>query len=104
MLHLDEIDASKGIDVNKTSSSKERDICQYWFFWNYSCKFQSDVCNKCHDLLMMSMSLCNISISNIKVSDYCSIFILISKADAINLMQNADLTEKKQRIIKWNIF
>ena len=32
MLHLDEIDASKGIDVNKTSSSKERDICQYWFF------------------------------------------------------------------------
>ena len=21
-----------GIDVNKASSSKERDICQYWFF------------------------------------------------------------------------
>ena len=49
---------------------------------------------------MMSMSLSNISISNINVSDYCSIFILISKAEAINLMQNADLTEKKQRIIK----
>ena len=49
---------------------------------------------------MMSMSLSNIAISDIKFSDYCCISILISKAEAINLMQNADLTEKKQKFIK----
>ena len=32
MLHLDRIDVSEGIDVNKTSTSKECDICHYWFF------------------------------------------------------------------------
>ena len=33
MLHLDRIDVSEGIDVNKTSTSKECDICHYWFFF-----------------------------------------------------------------------
>ena len=40
---------------------------------------------------MMSMNLSNIAILNIKASDYgCG----ISKNEAINLMQNTDLTEK----------
>ena len=29
MLYLDRIDVSEGIDVNKTSASKECDICHY---------------------------------------------------------------------------
>ena len=29
MLYFDRIDASEGTDVNKTSTSKECDICQY---------------------------------------------------------------------------
>ena len=28
-----------GIDVNKTSASKECDICHYWYFLNYCFKF-----------------------------------------------------------------
>ena len=43
---------------------------------------------------MMSMNLSNIAISNIKGSDYHCIISLISKNEAINLMQNANLTEK----------
>ena len=31
MLEYDRIDISEGIDVNKTSLSKECDICHYWF-------------------------------------------------------------------------
>ena len=42
----------------------------------------------------MSMNLSNIAILNIKGSDYCFIISLIGKNEAINLMQNADLTEK----------
>ena len=29
--HNDQIDASEGIDVNKTSASRECDLCHYWF-------------------------------------------------------------------------
>ena len=43
---------------------------------------------------MMSMKLCDIAILNIKDSDYCCIISLISKNDAMKLMQNYDLTEK----------
>ena len=43
---------------------------------------------------MMSINLSSIAISNIKCSDYRCIISLISKNEAINLMQNADLTEK----------
>ena len=94
MLYYGRIDVSKGIDVNKTSASKECDICHYWYFLNYSFKFQPNVCNRCHDLLMMSVNLSDIAILNIKGSDYRCIISLISKNEAINLMQNVDSTEK----------
>ena len=40
------------------------------------------------------MNLSNIAILNIKGSDYHYIISLISRTQAINLMQNADLNEK----------
>ena len=57
MLSYDAIDMSEGIDVNKISTSKECDVCHYWYFLTYSFKFQANVCSRCHDLLMMSMNL-----------------------------------------------
>ena len=63
---------------------------------NLSFKFQPNVCNRCHDLLMMSMNRSDIAILNIKGSDYRSHISLISKNEAINLMQNPDLTEKSE--------
>ena len=70
MLYFDKINVSEGIFINKTSASKECYICYYWYFLNYSFKFHPNVCNRCHDLLMMSMNLSNIAILNIKGSDY----------------------------------
>ena len=52
MSHYDRIDVSEGIDVTKTSASKECDICHYWYFLNYSFIIQSNVCNSHHDLLI----------------------------------------------------
>ena len=89
MLYFDRIDVSEGIDVDKTNVSKECDICHYWYFLNYSFKFQPNVCNRRHDLLTMSMNLNDIAILNIKGSDYRCIISLIRKNEAINLMQNA---------------
>ena len=65
MLYHDRIDVSKEIDVNKTNKSKECDICHYWYFLDKGFKFQPDVCNGSHDLLMISMKLSDIAILNI---------------------------------------
>ena len=104
MLYFDRIKVSEGIDVNKNSASQECDIWHYWYFLNYSFKFQPNVYNRCHDLLMMSMELSNISILNIKGSDYHCIISLISKNEVINYIKNVDLTQNKQNVIKHKKF
>ena len=43
MLYYNKIDISDGIDVNKTSASKESDICYYWYFLKKGFKFQQYV-------------------------------------------------------------
>ena len=86
MLYYDKIDFSEGTDVNKTSASKECNVCHYFYFLNYSFKFQLNVCNRCHDLLTMSVNFRDIAILNIKGSDYHCIISLISQNEGINLM------------------
>ena len=92
MLHYDRTDVSEGTDFNK-NASRECDVSHYSYFLNYSFKFQPNVCNRCHDLLMMSINLSDIAILNIEGSDYRCISSLIGKNHVINLLQNADLTE-----------
>ena len=74
-MYYDRIDVLEGID--KTSALKECDIWHYWYFLNYSFKFQANVYNRCHDLLMMFVNLSDIAILNIKGSDYHCIISLI---------------------------
>ena len=62
MLYFDRTDVSEEIYANKTSASKECHICHYWYFLNYSFKFQPSACNGCYDLLIMSMNLSDIAI------------------------------------------
>ena len=61
MLYYDRIDVSEGIDINKRNESKKFDICHCWHFLNKGFEFQPNVCNRCHDLLIMSMSLSDIT-------------------------------------------
>ena len=78
MLYYDRMEVSEGIDVNKTSASKEFDVCHYWYFLNFSFTFRPHICNRCNDLLLMSVNLSDIPILNIKGSNYCCIISLIS--------------------------
>ena len=78
MLYYDRTDVLEGIYFNKASSSQECDICHYLYFLNHNFKFQSHVCNRCQDLLMMFINLSDIVILNIKSSDYHCITSLIS--------------------------
>ena len=57
MLRYQKIDVSEGIDVNKTSASKECELCHYWFFKDIGFEFEEHVCNKCHDVLTIAHSL-----------------------------------------------
>ena len=54
ILQYEKFDASEGIDVYKTSASKEYKLCHYWFFKGIGFKFEEHVCNGCHDLLKMA--------------------------------------------------
>ena len=86
MLYFNRIDVSERTDINKTSGSKDCDICYYYHFLNNCFKFQPNVCNRSHDLLMMSRNLSDLAILNIKGSDYRYIITGMSKNEAIHSM------------------
>ena len=90
--NYDRINVSGKIFVNKKSVSKECDICRCWYFLNKSLNY---VCNRYHNLLMMSMNLSDIAILNIKGSSHRCIISRISKNETINIMENTNFTEKK---------
>ena len=59
-------------------------ICYYWFF-NHGFKFQDYVCNGCHDLTILSLSISDIAIITVKNIDCYCIVYYINKSEAINL-------------------
>ena len=83
MLQYEKTDALEGVDVNKTSASKECDLCHYWFFKDAGFKFEEHVCNGCHDLLRMAYSLKNIAILSTKGATFRCLLMSISKNKAL---------------------
>ena len=51
MLEYNRIDISEGLDVNKTSASKECDICHYWYFKDIAFKSEPYHCNGFQNLM-----------------------------------------------------
>ena len=94
MLQYDNIDVSEGPDINKTSESKERMLCHYWYFKDVGYKFQHYVCNGCHAVSMMAYELKNFAILNAKGVDYRCILWGISRNDAIDRSNNSVLEDK----------
>ena len=95
MLEYDRIDISEGIDVNKTSASKECDICHYWYFKDIGFKYKPYFCNGCHNLMQKAMNYNDVAIVYVKKSAYWIHFWYMSKDDAINIMNNSNLKEKR---------
>ena len=89
MLQYEKNDASKGIDVNKTSASKECKLCHYWFFKDVGFKFEKHVCNWCHDLLTVAYSLKNIAILSAKGDSFRCLLTGISKNEALQKLNNS---------------
>ena len=83
MLQYEKIDVSEGIDVNKTSASKESELCHYWFFKDIEFKFEKHVCYTCHDLLTMAYSLKNLAVLSAKGATSRCLLMGISKNEAL---------------------
>ena len=95
MVEYDRIDISEGIDVNKTNLSKECDISHYWYFKDIGFKYEPYLCNGCHDLMQKAMSFNNIAIVYVKGSAYRIHFWYMSKDDAVNIMNDSNLVDKR---------
>ena len=93
MFYYDRIYISEVTDSNEASASKECDIYHYWYFFDKGFQFQTDICNWCHDVLMMSMNFSNIAILNINSADHRCIINRISKSKTVKLLRNT-LAEK----------
>ena len=88
-MQCNKIHVSKGFHVNKTSASKECELCHYWIFKNIGFKFEEHVCNKCHDLLTIAHSLKDIAILSAKGATFRCILMGISKNEALKRLNNS---------------
>ena len=86
MLYFDKIGITEGINVNKTSASKEHSICHYWHFLEKCFKLELNICNECHDVFVMHMNLSNIAVLNIHGFYYGCIINRISKSKVVNVL------------------
>ena len=94
MLQCDRTDVSEGFDINRTSTSKECDICHYWYFKDVGFKYEPCICIGCHDISMITYELKNITILNVRGVNYRCTLWSISENVAVNILNNSVLKDK----------
>ena len=94
MLQYKRINVSEGIDVNKTSLSKECMLCYYWYFKDVGFKFDEHICKGCHDLLTMAYGLENIAILSAKGGTFRCILWGIGRNEGLRMLNNSVLEDK----------
>ena len=71
------------------------DICHYWYFKDIDCRYEPYLGNGCHDLLQKAMNFNGFAIIYVNGSAYRILFWYISKDDAINIINNSNLIDRK---------
>ena len=69
-------------------------LCHYWYFKDVGYKYEPHFCDKCHDVLTTVYELKNIAILNVKGVDYRCILRIISKNEAVNILNNSEVEDK----------
>ena len=95
MLQYQKIDVSEGINVNKTSASKECELCHYWFLKDVGFKFEEHISNRCHELLTMALSLKNITRLNAKGATFRCLLMGINKNEALKKINNSATYDRR---------
>ena len=94
MLQYQKIGVSEGVDINKTSASKECEPSRYWFFKDIGFTFEEHVCNGCHDSLTVAHSLKYIAILSAKGATFRCILMIISKNEALEKLNNSIMYDR----------
>ena len=94
ILEYDRMDASEGVDVDKTSTSKYYDICHFWYFKDIGFRYEPYLYNGCHNLMQKAMSFHDVAIAYVNGSAYRIHFWYMSKDDAISITNNSNLDDK----------
>ena len=83
-----------GIDVNKSSKSKECDIFHYWYFLDKNLNYEPYLCNNCHDLMQKAINVNDVTVVSANGSYYRNHFWYMSRNDAISLLNNSVSSNK----------
>ena len=95
MLEYDRIDLSEGIDVNKTSNSRECSFCHYYYFLDINFNYQKYLCDGCQDMSMKANSMQNLAIVYSYSSAYRINFTFMDLNEATYLLNNSNKNSKK---------
>ena len=76
----------KGLILTKQMHQK-CDICHYWYFLDKNFKYESYLCNGCHDLIQKAFNFNDVAIVSVEGGLYRIHFWYKSKYDAINVMK-----------------
>ena len=79
-------------NVNKTSASKESDICHFWYFKDIGFNYEPYLCHGCRDLMQKAMSFNNVYVKGSASKIH---FWSMNKDDAINIFNNSNMVDKK---------
>ena len=96
MLEYNRIDLSEDIDVNKCKdTSKKCSLCKFYYFLDKNFNYGPYLCDGCYDMSLKAISMQNLVIVYRGGPAYCINFVFMSKNDALNLIKNAVIIDKK---------
>ena len=95
MLEYDRIDLSEGIDVNKTSNSRECNFYHYIYFLDINFNYQKYLCDGCHDMSMKANSMQNLAIVYSDSNAHRIKFTFMDSNEATYLLNNSNKNSKK---------
>ena len=89
------IDTVEGANVVRTNveSSKQCDICHFYFFKNRNFTYQPRVCYECHGAALRAQSIADIKIITTMKGTF-RVVSNISHSEIVRLLETSDLDEK----------
>ena len=96
MLEYDRIDNSEGIDsTHNKLVSKECWLCHFWLFIDKNFNFDERLCDGCYDMSVKAVSMNNLAIVYVDDKVYRINFNFMTKDEAINLIKNSVIMDKR---------
>ena len=88
MLECNRVDLSEGADIKESEeNSKECSLCKFRYYVDRNFKYQTYLCDGCHDMSMKAMSMQNFTIVYRGGNAYRVNFAFMTKNEALNLIE-----------------